>query len=105
MFTVGRVATPVETEALLFAVLLSTAPPVMVAVLFSVPAAGAVTTIVIVADAPEASVPRLHVTVPADWVQAPWLAIAETKVTPAGSGSVTVTKLAVSGPALLTPME
>src|SRR4051812_46450034 len=58
-----------------------------------------VTTIVTVASlaAPAATVPRpqVPVLVPA---QEPWLAVAGTRVGPAGSGSETLTALAESGP-------
>ena len=59
---------------------------------------GAVATMVTVALAALARVPRLQVTVPALWVQG---AVAETKLVPAGRVSVMTTLLALSGPALL----
>jgi hypothetical protein len=64
-----------------------------VAVLLTEPAVLAVTVIEIVALAPAASVPTLHVTVEVP-LQLPWLAVDETKVVPAGSVSVTVTLVA-----------
>jgi len=64
------------------------------------------TTIVIVSLAPTAIVPRSAVTVPplagAGPVQVPTVVAQETKVVPAGSGSVTTTATAASGPALTT---
>ena len=61
----------------------------------------AVATTVTTADAPFASVPRVHVTVgpPA---QLPTVAVAETKPSSAGSGSVSVTFVAAPGPWLET---
>ena len=50
-----------------------------------------VTTMVTVALAPPARLPSAQVTVLADSVQVPWVADAEPKVTPAGSGSTIVT--------------
>ncbi len=70
-----------------------------VAVLTCVPFAVAVTVIVAVAVAPSAIVPRSHVTVPALFVQP---ADAETKLMPAGSGSLIVTFVASDGPSLVT---
>src|SRR5882672_3269662 len=55
------------------------------------------------AAAPLASVPRLHVTVDEPTgMQGPWLAVAETSVSPAGSTSVTVTPVELDGPLLVT---
>ena len=61
---------------------------------------GAVATMVTVALAPLARVPRLQVTVVLP-EQVPTLGLAETNMVPAGSASVTTTLLAASGPALL----
>ena len=72
---------------------------VTVAVLVMVPIAVGVTLIVIVALAPDASEPTLHVTVPETLVHP---ALAELKVTVAGSVSVTVTPVAGLGPLFLT---
>ena len=62
------------------------------------------TTIVMVAFAEDAMLPRLAVTVPlvptAGPVQVPWLEVQETKVVPLGSGSLTITPVAGSGPPL-----
>jgi hypothetical protein len=66
------------------------------------PDVGAVTTIVTVALPALAIVPRLHVTVPALWLQVPWVAVADINTTPAGNVSVKLTPVAVLGPALLT---
>ena len=71
------------------------------AVLLKVPADVGVTAIVTVAFAPLFKLPRLQVTVAVP-LQVPWLGIAETKVAPAGSVSVTTTPVAVSGPLLVT---
>src|SRR3569623_658874 len=60
-----------------------------VAEFVKVPAVVGVTMIVIVSVAPAASVPRLAVTVPPDCDVVPALDVAETKVMPAGSESVT----------------
>jgi hypothetical protein len=62
-----------------------------IAVLVSVPSASGVTTIVTVAVAPLAMGPRLHVTVPPDIEQVPWLAVTEPNVTVVGRVSDTVT--------------
>ena len=56
-------------------------------------------TMLIVAAPPLATVPRWHVTVP---LHEPWLGVAETSVSPAGSGSSTVTLWASNGPAFDT---
>ena len=56
--------------------------------------------IVISALPPAASVPSAQVTVRPDALQLPWLAFAEAKDSPAGSGSVTLTPVAVLGPLL-----
>jgi hypothetical protein len=62
---------------------------------------GAVTRIVIVAVLPMPSAPTMQVTVPVS-LQLPWLGTAETKVTPDGNVSATVTPLALDGPLLAT---
>ena len=62
---------------------------------------GSVTTSEIVALAPLAIVPRLHVTVDVP-LHDPWLGVAETNVVPVGIVSVTVTPVAGDGPALST---
>src|SRR4029450_909625 len=96
--------TVVVFESVLFAVLLSPDEVVTVAVLVSVPAALAVTTIVMVSLSPDAIVPRSHVSRPAARVQLSiaWDGVAEINVAPAGSVSVTETLFAGLGPALLT---
>src|SRR5207237_10685784 len=75
--------------------------PLTVALFVSVGPQGAVTlaTMLIVAAPPLATVPRWHVTVP---LHEPWLGVAETSVSPAGSGSSTVTLWASNGPAFDT---
>jgi hypothetical protein len=72
-----------------------------VAVLLSEPAADGVTTIVIVALAPFASVPRLQLTVAVP-EHDPTDDDDDTNDTPAGSGSLTVTAAAEFGPAFCT---
>src|SRR5688500_151535 len=74
---------------------------VTVAVLVNEPEDGGVTTSVIVALVPLAIAPSVQVTVVVP-EQLPCDGVAETKVVPAGSTSVTTTFDAVSGPALLT---
>jgi hypothetical protein len=69
------------------------------AVFVTVPAAVGVTTIVTVALAALARVPRLQLTAA---VQVPWLGVAETNVTPVGTASVKVTPVAGDGPLLVT---
>lgn len=88
----------VVTLALLFALLLSVVLAVALALLTAeVPLALA--TMLIVAAAPEASVPRLQVTVD-DPEQDPWLVLAETKGT--GKESVITTFAEEPGPLLTT---
>ena len=73
------------------------------AVLVSIAGApGAVTTMSTPRDVVLGIEPMLHVTVPDTCVQVPCVGVAETKVTPAGSVSVSVTPVAVDGPALNT---
>src|ERR1700730_13866128 len=73
--------------------------PATGAVFVIVPAvAGVVTLMVNVALAPEARLPTVQVTVPAEFVHP---VLAETKVTPAGRVSVTVTPVAGDGPLFL----
>src|SRR3989442_1667601 len=91
-----------DADAVLLAGFGAGSLPLTVAVLVMVPAvAGAGGLMGIVALAPEARLPTEQVTVPDALVQVPWLALAETKVTPAGSGSVTVTPVAGDGPLFL----
>src|SRR6185436_9784454 len=75
---------------------------VAVATLLFGPVVFIASTSVTVADPPDAIEPRLHVTTPAATEQLPWLADDDTCAVPATIGSVTVTAVAVSGPALLT---
>lgn len=90
--------------AVLLAVLLSVSVPVTVAVLEIVPrAVGAtVTNKVTVALAPLANVPIEPVTVPELLVTVPTVDVPLTKVSVDGNTSVTVTPVAVDGPALVT---
>jgi hypothetical protein len=70
--TSAEAVTTVVALAVLFAVLGSDSAAVTLAVLVIVPLeVGALTTIVTVANPPLAMVPRLHVTVPALWLQVP----------------------------------
>jgi hypothetical protein len=94
---VGAAFTVVVAVAELFAVFGSEVVEDTVAVFESGPVPVGVTTIVTVADAPEASVPIVQVTVVVA-EQEPTDDDAETNVTPAGSVSVTVTAAAESGP-------
>jgi hypothetical protein len=99
----AEAVTVVVAVALLFALLGSLSAAVTLALLVMVPPeVGAVTVMVTVADPALAIVPRLHVTVPLACVHVPWVGVADTNVTPAGSVSVRVTPVAVLGPALLT---
>jgi hypothetical protein len=101
--TSAEAVTVVVALALLFALLGSAWVAVTVALLvMTPPETGAVTAIVTVALDPLARPPRLHVTVPALWLQVPWVAVADTNVTPLGRVSVRVTPVAPLGPALLT---
>src|SRR5438034_729240 len=100
-----RWAVVVATAELLAALVSSRAlVAVTVAVLAIGPVAAGLmcTTIVKSCVAPAASVPKLQVTVPAVVVQP---ALAETKLTCAGSTSVTVPPLEVEGPLLVTVRE
>jgi len=94
--------TLVSSESVLFSGLGSNAVDETEAVLVIVPAALGFTTMSIVAEDPFVIVPRLHVTVPPDSVQEPWLGVAETNVTVGGNVSVTSTSEAASGPLLMT---
>src|SRR5205809_664114 len=95
----------VDADAVLLAVFESGSLPLTVAVLVMVPAvAGAVALMVIVALAPEARLPTEQVTVPEALVQVPWLEDAETKLTPLGRVSLTVTPVAGDGPLFLATM-
>ncbi len=88
--------------ALLFAGFESAVDEVTVAVFdVLVPGAPAWVTIVIVAEAPLASVPSEQTTVDVP-LQLPCDGVAEVKVTPAGSASVTTTLLAGEGPLFVT---
>ena len=60
------------------------------------------TTMVTVAVARAAKVPRSTVMVLPDWVTVPWPAVAERRVTPAGSVSVRVTPVTVPEPRFVT---
>src|SRR3989442_1610311 len=92
-------------DAGVFAGVESGSLPLTVAVLVMVPAvAGAVALMVIVALAPEARLPTEQVTVPEALVQVPWLEDAETKLTPLGRVSLTVTPVAGDGPLFLATM-
>src|SRR5437660_1248901 len=76
--------------------------PLIVAVFMTLPAvAGAVALIVIVAAAARAREPTSQVPVREALVQVPWEEVAETKPTPAGRVSLTVTPVVASGPLLV----
>src|SRR5579859_3078015 len=70
-----------------------------VAMLVSVPLAGAVTVSVTLLTAPLARLPKFQVMAPALFVALP---LALTKLAPVGRASVTVTLLAVDGPKFVT---
>jgi len=91
--------TVVLTVAVLFPGTGSVSLAAMLAVFVTVPAAVGMTTIVTVALAAFAKVPRLQLTAA---VQVPWLGVAETNVTPVGTASVKVTPVAGDGPLLVT---
>lgn len=91
--------TVVLTVAVLFPGTGSVSLAATLAVFVSVPAAVGLTTIVTVALAVFARVPRLQLTVA---VQIPWLGVTETKVTFVGTASVKVTPVAGDGPLLVT---
>src|SRR6266536_4366325 len=67
-----------------------------------VPVWRGVTWMVMVAVPEAARSPRAQLTVPAVWLQLPWVAAAEAKLVLAGSVSVRTTPLAPEGPRLLT---
>src|SRR5262245_6945327 len=75
-----------------------------VAVFASCPCDVGVTLIITIALAPTARLPRLQLTVlvPA---QVPWVVVAEPNVTPAGSGSATITLVAAAGPLFVVTMR
>src|SRR5882672_3960244 len=92
----------VVADAVLFAVLGSGWLAVTFAVFVIEPVRdGLVTWMEIVALAPLARLPTVQVTVPAEFVQVPWLEDAETKATPLGRVSVTTTPVAGLGPLLV----
>ena len=66
------------------------------------PSLGAVTTMLMAGAAPGAKLARVQLTTPPASLQLQPLPVALTKVTPAGSVSLTLTEVAVLGPALLT---
>ena len=76
--------------------------PATQAVLVRGPTAVGVTMMVTLALRPLPRRPMVHVTVPAACTQLPRLEVADTKVTPAGRGSVRVTPVAREGPLLVT---
>src|SRR5947207_2867959 len=95
----GGTPTEVVADAVLLAGFGSASLPLTVAELVMLPAvAGEVTVMVIVALAPEARLPTEQVTVPAEFAHP---VLAETKVTPTGRVSVTVTPVAGLGPLLV----
>jgi len=97
----GCASTVVDAVAELFPELGSAVEEDTDAVFASVPAALGRTTIVTVAVAAFASVPRAQVTVVVP-EQLPWLELVETKLAPPGSMSVTLTPAAGFGPVLET---
>ena len=93
--------TVVEVVAVLSEVIGSGVVEVTLTVFTSVTACVAVTTIVIVALAWFATVPKLHVTVVVP-VHVPTEVVADTKLTPAGNASVIATFWALSAPLFIT---
>jgi hypothetical protein len=90
----------ITTEAL-FELLGSSSFAVTVAVLTTDPVPFGITTMSIMTIIPSpmsGRLPRLHVTIPYNSAQVPWLELAETKVTPAGRMSNKVTPVASRGP-------
>ena len=61
-----------------------------------------VTWTVIVALSPLVKLPRLHWTMSPDVLQLPWVGVAETKLSPAGRASVSITPVVSKGPLLAT---
>jgi hypothetical protein len=107
LVTVNVAGPPPVTTVDAVALLLPAAGSVLLvetdAVLTTVPVAVGVTTMLIEADAPLASDPSVQETVVVP-VHEPVEGVADTNVTVAGSVSVMVTFVAVSGPRLDTPM-
>jgi hypothetical protein len=91
--------TVVMTGAVTLLVLFGSPGELTLAVLVSVPLAGAVTVTVMLLTWPLANVPKLQLTTPLLLAPPP---VAETKVTPSGNVSVTTTLLAVEGPKFVT---
>ncbi len=86
----------------LLAELGSVAVEMTVAWFVIVPGAPAVTLISTPALAPLAIVPSAQITLLPEGTQLPWVAVADTKVTPAGRLSLSETLGALAGPPLLT---
>jgi hypothetical protein len=104
-FVMARSATPVTVVPWveeLFAEEGSDVELDTVAVFDREPSTEVVATIVTVAEPDADRPPRLQVTVPVASAHEPCVGFAETKVSPAGSGSETVTPEALDGPALET---
>src|SRR5262245_3655998 len=89
-------------EAASFEEFKSVVAAVTLAELVIVPTTVGVAVMVTVAVALLVRVPRLHVTTLLVWVNVPCEDVAETNVTPAGSGSVSTTLLEDEGPRLVT---
>ena len=99
----AEAVTVVVSVAVLLPVFASLVEELTVAVLVIVPPSlGAVTTMVMAVAAPGAKLARVQVTTPPAWLQVQPLPEALTNVTPAGSVSLTLTEVAVLGPALFT---
>src|SRR5438093_8997627 len=95
----------VAVVAVLFALTRSTSGLDTVTVLVMFPAARTCTTRVSVATAPLLIAPKEQVNTPALWLQLPWDGVADTKLTPDGNASLSVTLDATPGPALFTVIE
>src|SRR6266436_7801630 len=95
--------TVMVAEAVAFAGIGLVSFSVTVAVFVIEPSAVAVAVSVMEAVAPLARVPKLQATVVVP-VQVPWLGVADTKVSPAGSTSVNVTPVELDGPPFVSVM-
>src|SRR5580658_6323687 len=101
LFELGSL-TRVNSHEVLSLVLRSSAEEVTAAQLLRAPDIAGDTVILTRAEAPAAKLPSEAVTTPPFCAAVPWLAVAVTKLAPAGITSVSVTPAAVSGPWFMT---
>src|SRR5438876_9726580 len=94
--------TVVLTEAVLSTGFRSPSTDEIVAVLFRTASTGGTTTIVTVKPVLFVRTPMLHLTTPLDWCQGPAIELADTKFTPSGNVSVSVTPVTIEGPLFVT---